>query len=145
MYNIKLRQSTESDRAFVDNLTRRTMRTYVEKTWSRTEDIEHYYSINKFNQQNTKIVQCNDEDIGRITVSHSHGTMLLEAIHIREDFQGKGIGEHLIKQATREAKERQFSLELILLKVNPAIKLYERTGFCVHKEDDNRYYMRMAL
>lgn len=121
------------------------MRAYVESTWSRAEDVEHYYSINRFNQPKTKIIQCNGEDIGRVTVSHLHDKMLLEAIHIYEDFQGKGIGGYLIKRVIREAKERRLSLELILLKANPAIKLYERTGFCVYKEDDNRYYMRMAV
>ena len=144
MPDIKLRQSTERDRDFVNHLTERTMRAYVEATWSRPEDREHYFSINRFDQPKTRIIQCDGEDIGRITVSHLQDRMVLEGVHIDEAFQGRGIGGYLIRHVIDEAKARRLSLELILLKTNPALKLYERTGFRVYREDDNRYYMRLA-
>jgi len=144
MYNIKLRQSTERDRDFVNHLTERTMSAYVEATWSRSDERAHYFSINQFDQAKTRIIQCDGEDVGRMTVSYLHDRMVLEAIHIDEAFQGKGIGGYLVKQVIDEAKARRFPLELILLKTNPALKLYERTGFRVYREDGNRYYMRLA-
>lgn len=142
---ITLRRSIESDRGFVNGLTRRVMRKYVEATWMKTEDREHYYLLNQFDQPVTKIIQCDGEDIGRITVIYSKDRMVLDGIHIVEAFQGKGIGEHLIKRIIDKANERQLPLELILLKENPAKKLYERVGFFVYKEDVDRYYMRMAV
>ena len=144
MHNINLRQSTESDRGFVNHLTERTMSAYVEATWSSLEDRAHYFSMNQFDQAKTRIIQCDGEDVGRITVSYLHDRVVLEAIHIDEVFQGKGIGGYLIKRVIGEAKERRLPLELILLKANPAIRLYERTGFRVYRQDDNRYYMRVA-
>ena len=142
---ITLRRSIESDRGFVNDLTRRAMRKYVEATWIKTEDREHYYSLNQFNQPATKIIQCNGKDIGRITVTYSKDRIVLDGIHIAEAFQGKGIGGHLIKRIIDKADEMQLPLELILLKENPVKKLYERLGFCVYKEDIDRYYMRMAV
>ena len=145
MCEITLRKSTENDRDFVDDLTRRAMREYVESTWNKTEDREHYYVLNQFHQSTTKIIQYNGGNIGHITVTYSKDRIILEGIHIVESFQGKGIGGRLIEQIIYEGNERQLPLELILLKVNPAKRLYERLGFCVYKEDVNRYYMRVAV
>ncbi len=144
MHDIKLRQSTERDRDFVNNLTERTMRAYVETTWNRPEDWAHYFSINQFDQAKTRIIQCDGEDIGRMTVSCRHDRLVLEAIHIDEAFQGKGIGGYLIRQLIDEANARRLPLELILLKTNPALRLYARIGFRVYREDDHRYYMRVV-
>ncbi len=143
MCNITLRRSAEGDRKFVNALTRRTMRECVESTWSNVEDREHYYRINQFNQEKTRIIQCNGKDIGRITVTYSSDRIILEGIHIVENFQGKGIGGRLIKRIIDEANERKNRLELILLKTNPARQLYERVGFYVYREDDDRYYMKI--
>ncbi len=142
MYKIRLRKSTENDRDFVNKLTRSTMRAYVESTWHRIEDVENYYFINRFNQLTTLIIQCNNEDIGRLTVTYSNDRVILDDIHIVKPFQGKGIGGKLIRQIIREAKKRQQPVELILLKTNPVKQLYERIGFHIYKQDVNRYYMR---
>lgn len=145
MHSITLRKSTQDDRDFVDGLTRRTMSRYVTATWSKTEEIEHYYALNAFKPSNTRIIQYDGEDVGRITVSYSNTRITLEGIHIVEAFQGKGIGGHLIRQIIRESDEKALLIQLILLKTNPARQLYERIGFFVYEEDENRYYMRMAV
>jgi len=44
-----------------------------------------------------------------------------------------------------QTNERHTPLELVLLKVNPARRLYDRLGFRAYKEDANRYYMRVAV
>lgn len=142
---ITLRKTTESDRDFVNGLTRRVMRKHVEATWMNTEAREHYYLRNRFNQPATKIIQCDGEDIGRITVIYSKNRVVLDGIHIVEEFQGKGIGGHLIKQLIDKANNMELPLELVLLKENPVRKLYERVGFFVYKEDIDRYYMRITV
>ncbi len=145
MYGIRLRASTKADKDFVNNLTRDTMRKYVELTWDKVEDREHYYFLNQFDRLKTSIIQYKGEDIGRMTVAYLSDRVILEDIHIVECFQGKGIGGSLVKQVIHKAKEKQLLLELILLKTNPVKRLYERAGFRTYREDDYRYYMKITV
>ncbi len=145
MCEITLRESTERDADFVNALTRRVMQKYVDATWKTSEDRERYYLHNGFDQPATRIIQCNGEDAGRMTVTYSVDRIILEGIHIAEGFQGRGAGGRLLEQLIDEAKRMRLPLELMLLKVNPAKNLYERAGFHVYREDVNRFYMRLAV
>ncbi len=140
---ITLRKSTANDSDFVNYLTRRVMKEYVDATWNGSEEKERYYSLNKCNPSTTRIIQCGGEDIGRVTVTYSTDCITLEGIHISETFQGKGIGSRLVKQIIDEATDMRLPLELILLKANPVKELYERIGFHTYKEDVYRFYMRL--
>jgi len=141
---IQLRTATGSDEDFVNTLTRRVMRKYVESTWKHSEDQKRYYALNCFKQATTKIIQCNGKDIGRMTVRNATNRIILDGIHLTEAFQGQGIGRYLIKQLIDDAAARQLPLELILLKSNPVITLYEHLGFHTYKADKNRFYMRIV-
>jgi len=123
-------------------LTRCVMKKYVDATWSSNQDRERYYLKNQFRQEKTQIIQYNETNIGRITTSHLADRTIIEGIHIIEDFQGKGIGTHLIAQCIKNADNKGVVVELILLKNNPAKQLYLRMGFHQYKEDQHRYYMR---
>jgi len=143
---VMLRASSESDVNFVNMLlTRRVMRQYVEITWKSTKGRERYYERNRFQQSKTKIIQCNGIDIGRITTTILSARMVIDGIHIVEDFQGRGIGRQLISQVINNAHKKGMPVELILLKANPVKKLYDRLGFHTYKEDMNRYYMGTAI
>lgn len=55
----------------------------------------------------------------------------LFSIIVRKDMRGKGVGEALLRQLMKHAKEK-FKIEILHLEVyegNPARKLYERLGF----------------
>jgi len=141
--NISLRTATENDNDYVNSLTRRVMQAYVEATWPDTRSREYYYTLNSFHQATTRMIQYNGHDIGRITVRYADNRISLDDIHITEGFQGRGIGSYLITLLIAQAATMQLPLELILLKTNPVLKLYQSTGFYTHKEDQHRYYMRI--
>jgi len=143
--DIQLRAATENDADFVNHLTRRVMQAYVEATWPDTSSREYYYARNSFHQATTRIIQCHAHDIGRITVSYGKDRISLDDIHITKAFQGQGIGRYLIGQLIEQASEQQLPLELILLKSNPVLKLYQSMGFRIYNEDSHRLYMRAAL
>jgi len=145
LQKITLRISSDADCEFVNMLTRSVMKRYVEATWESTKDRECYYVKNKFQQLTTKIIQCNGVDIGRITCTKLADRMILDGIHILEDFQGKGIGKRLISSIIEDARNKGIPVELILLKTNPVKKLYDHLGFHQYNEDINRYYMSTVV
>ena len=117
------------------------MRPYVEATWPSDEEREEYYRLNRFQQNETEIIQVDGEDAGRITITRRPGCIVLEEIHIAPRFQGRGIGQMSIRKVLAEADERRISTELKVLKKNPAQKLYMRLGFVTVREADERLYM----
>ncbi len=138
-----LRASTEDDAEFVNELTRQVMQAYVAKTWPSPGDQEAYFEKNLFVRQPTKIVQLDGKDIGRMTVLWSESSVIIDNIHLLPDYHGLGIGKELINAVIVEAKASGRAVELQVLIVNPAAKLYERIGFEVYRRDGERLYMRL--
>ena len=138
---ISTRPAVASDEEFVNALTRKTMRLYVEATWPSDEEREEYYWLNRFQQNETEIIQVDGEDAGRITITRRPGCIVLEEIHIAPRFQGRGIGQMLIRKVLAEADERRIPTELKVLKKNPAQKLYMQLGFVTVRDADERLYM----
>ena len=140
--DVTLRRATAEDASFVNELTRRVMRPYVEATWERIEEREHYYKINLFQMPTTSIIQLNGTDVGRVSITRNDDLIVIDEIHILSEYQGKGIGSAVFQTVLDEGRKKNLPVELFLLKVNPSKKLYERLGFHVYREDKERFYMK---
>ncbi len=138
-----LRASTPSDAEFVNRLTEKVMGAYVAATWPLLSDQEAYFKKNLFVCQSTRIIQMDGKDIGRLTVVSSESSVTIDNIHLLPEYQGFGIGKELIQSVIRDARSSGKSVELQLLIVNPALKLYERLGFEIYRRDEERLYMRL--
>ena len=84
---ISTRPAVASDEEFVNALTRKTVRPYVQATWPSDEEREKYYWINRFQQNETEIIQVDGEDAGRITITRRPRCIVLEEIHIAPGFR----------------------------------------------------------
>ena len=142
MSELKFRDAIPTDEKFVNDLTRTTMGKYVEATWDFDSKREHYYDINKFQQNGTKIIQLDGFDVGRMTVTRKCDVIILEAIHILPEYQGRGLGRQAIQGLLVEATKKKLPVELVLLKLNPVKRLYDRLGFEMCQEDSERYCMK---
>lgn len=138
---VDLRPSTPGDEVFVNALTRETMRPYVESTWQSDTEREHYYQLNAFKQEHTRIIQLDGIDIGRLSVIRQPDKMVLDEVHIRPQNQGLGIGSFIVTTVVETAMARRIPLYLQVLKANPARNLYQRKGFVSYSEDEQRCYM----
>jgi len=56
--------------------------------------------------------------------------------------QRQGIGTEVMRRLIAEASPTGRAVELAVVKINPALRLYERLGFRVTHEDDHKFYMR---
>lgn len=138
---VSLRAATGSDAGFVNNLTRAAMAAYVNATWNTEAEREAYFQKNLFNLETTLIIQLDEHDIGRISIIYSEEFVYLDNVHLHQDCQGRGIGKALINWVLHQAQCSGRYAKLMVLKTNPARKFYERNGFFVVGDDDERLYM----
>ncbi len=144
---IKFRKATKNDVPFIVSMIAN------DKLGSLREDYkeplpEKYYdafiNIDKDpNQELIVIENTNKEVIGTLQLSfiqyltYQGGIRVqIEAVRIREDLRGKGLGEKLFAWAINKSKERgAHLLQLTTDKKRPeALKFYEKLGFVMSHE-----------
>ncbi len=91
--------------------------------------------------------ECNDTIIGYIAIevhNEPEKFVYLDDISVSEAFRSKGVGSALIKKAESYAVE--INAAYIALHVESsntsALKLYERLGYSVRCNEENRFFMR---
>jgi predicted acetyltransferase len=141
---IVLRSATAEDEKFVDDLLFKTMRDYVEATWPGNPAAHrHYYAVNTFDPLNTRILQVDGKDIGRLSVTLRADCVFIDELHILPEYQRRGIGKQAIGQVFIEAQEKSLPVEATVLKVNrPSLNLFLSMGFEVVAEKDHRLHLR---
>jgi ribosomal protein S18 acetylase RimI-like enzyme len=139
---ISLRPATQEDYEFLWWLHCATMRPYVEKTWGWDEQWQAKYFHDHFDPTTRQVIECDGVPVGCISVERREDCIFLAAIEIAPDYQSRGIGTGLIGDLCNEANGRGVPVELQVLKVNPARRLYERLGFAVIGETETHYMMR---
>jgi GNAT superfamily N-acetyltransferase len=118
------------------------MRPYVEKTWGWDEQWQAQYFRDRFDPATREIIEGDGVPIGCISVERREHCIFFAVIEIAPDHQSRGIGTELIRDLLNEADGRGVPVELQVVKVNPARRLYERLGFAVIGETETHYLMR---
>ncbi len=134
-----LRPATNEDYEFMYTVSKRTMREYVEAIWGwdeRTQRRMHHVSWNPGNYQ---VIVVDGHDAGRLSVDTYDTYLYLNNIQILPEFQGRGLGTRIIQDILTSAGNK--SVKLRVLRGNPAKRLYERLGFKVVRETDERFWM----
>lgn len=154
---IKLRQAEIQDRAFVNDLTFRTMIEPVSEIWPDESDQDIYFDKNSFDAYpNSTLIMTNpsaDEKIGRLTVrfvndpTKKTDLVMLEEIHLEPSWQGRTIATKIIDELKNLVAP--VGIALIVLRKNPAVRLYKKLGFIVRSndglDDPYRYFMECDI
>jgi GNAT superfamily N-acetyltransferase len=77
-----------------------------------------------------RIILLNGHPVGRMLVDRSEAAILLRDIALLRGYRNAGIGSRLIQDLMKEATAAGKSIELHVLASSPAVRLYERLGFC---------------
>jgi len=88
-----------------------------------------------------EIVQYDGRDIGLLKVDRSERSWALIQIQLAPEFQCHGLGAALLRQLLVEATAQGATVQLSVLKANPAQRLYERLGFVVVEEKEHAFAM----
>jgi ribosomal protein S18 acetylase RimI-like enzyme len=140
--NLSFRQATDDDYEYLYRLNEATMRTYAEQTYGPwDETLNRRIFAERFRPATTQILVVDGQDAGMLEVLPTETGIHLANIRVAPEYQGRGIGTRLVSEVLRDAHGRGLSVTLGVLKVNPARRLYERLGFVVVEESEQRYRM----
>ena len=140
-----LRAASRDDEEFLFALHRSAMRDYVEATWGWDEDWQRqHFAATYVPEQHALIVRLDPvpRDIGRISVMRHWRKIFLRDIELLAAERNRGIGTAMIRALLELAKADGRAVELLVLKCNPAQRLYVRLGFTVVADDGARLTMR---
>lgn len=140
--NITLRPANENDAELLWELKSITLKPYIEQTWGWDENFQRRYFREHFSPSNSQIIQCDGKDVGVLTVEDNQLGPILSNIELYPQYQGLGIGTHLISDVIENAAQSGLPISLRVLKINPARQLYLRLGFSVIGETETHYWMR---
>ncbi len=88
-----------------------------------------------------RVVVHHDQRVGRLIVVRAEQAIRLADIALLPEFRRAGLGTLLVQELQAEAAQAGKTLQLQVMKNNPARRLYERLGFCVAGENGTHYAM----
>lgn len=137
-----LRPATDEDYEFMYTVSKRTMREYVEAIWGWDERMQRRMHEVSWNPDHYQVIVVDGQDAGRLSVDAYDTYLYLNNIQILPEFQGRGLGTQIIRDMLTSAGDR--SVKLRVLRGNPAKRLYERLGFKVVRESEERFWMEWS-
>ena len=141
----RLRQATDEDYEFLYNLNVTTLRDAVEAMWGWDEAFQRRHFDSHFDPASRQIIVLAGRDVGVLVVEERPGETFLALIEVAPAYQNQGLGTRVVRDVLARAHGRGRPVTLTVLKTNPrAHRLYERLGFAVYEEREERYLMRAA-
>jgi GNAT superfamily N-acetyltransferase len=91
--------------------------------------------------EEARVIEVDGQSAGLWKLWRREDAWWILQVQLMPEHQGRGIGASLIRGLQAEARESGMPLKLMVLKANPALRLYERLGFVVVGDDDHGYEM----
>ena len=95
-----------------------------------------------FKSERAQVIRADGRDIGWMQVSENGEGLHLDQLHLVEEFRNLGIGTRLIQELLERGRRSGKWVGLNVIRGNPAIRLYQRLGFELIGEDDDKLQMR---
>jgi GNAT superfamily N-acetyltransferase len=93
------------------------------------------------NFDSARIICASGQDIGLFKVVYSPAEVELDQIQLLPAWQKKGIGTKLITMLQHECAAVNLPITLHVLRLNPALALYQRLGFKVTQSGTHSHTM----
>ena len=139
---VSLRQATDADREFAFQVLKAAFGNYVKAVYGWDEQLQREIHQQRFHPSSTWIIKYNDKEIGLFAFDRETDHIRVRQLFLLPDFQGWGIGAHLMKDILKESKQKGIPIRLQVLKVNNRAKVfYERIGFSVTDETETHHKM----
>lgn len=138
---IGFRPIEDDDFDFLWRLHNAALKEYVSQTWRWDENWQRKNFAEEFSKNNGKIIVFENQDAGFFWFKEKPLENLLVSIRLLPEFQNKGIGTQIIKNAIKNSGQ---PTGLQVLKVNPARRLYERLGFQIVGETETHFVMTVT-
>jgi GNAT superfamily N-acetyltransferase len=130
----------DEDRLFA--LHRDSMRDYVDATWGWDESWQRDFFARNYAPGRHALIVRSEALVGRICLTRHWQRLFLRDIELVAAERNRGLGTAIIGAVLELAASERRTVELVVLKCNPAQRLYARLGFAVIADDGARLTMR---
>jgi len=89
-----------------------------------------------------RIITFDSSDVGWLQSKVQDDVLFVAQLFVDGPFQRKGIGTEVMHRLIGESTRLNQGVCLAVVKINPALRLYERLGFQITHEDDRKFYMK---
>jgi ribosomal protein S18 acetylase RimI-like enzyme len=89
----------------------------------------------RYPQADFKIIMRDDQAVGRLYVRRDEDRIHILDITVLPDYRNAGIGSALISDLLAEAAQTSKSVGIYVEDFNPSLRLFERLGFSVSRQD----------
>ena len=141
---IALRSAQSADVPFLLQLRHQTMDRHLAASAVEMSEEEHLRRV-LLRFECAQIILVDGKPSGLLKVARDEKSWHLIQIQVVPHLQGSGLGSRLLREIAAEARDAGASVELDVLKVNPARSLYERLGFVVTAENSHSFDMRLTI
>jgi len=139
---VSLQPATDADREFAFQVLKAAFGKYVKEVYGWDEELQRQIHRQRFRPSSTWIIKYKDKEIGLLAFDRETDHIRVRQVFLLPEYQGWGIGVHLMKDILKESKQKGIPVKLQVLKVNNRAKVfYERIGFSVIGETETHYKM----
>lgn len=138
---VSLRTACDEDRVFAEMLYLQTMLPLLTALGLGDEGRLRIRFLHGYKPACSRFAQVDGVDIGWIQISTGSAGLHLDQLHLAVGWRGRGIGGQLLAALLARAAAARSSVALDVIRGNPAIRLYERLGFRVAGEDEEKFQM----
>jgi ribosomal protein S18 acetylase RimI-like enzyme len=140
--DVHLRAYQAQDFDFARQLYFETMRWAIERLFGWGHAHQEASFADWFVPAEVSIIVAGGVDVGWIQQREEAGAIFLGSIYVKPAMQRKGIGTRVVQMVLELGRQRSQPITLAVMKINPAVELYQRLGFQITHEDEHKLYMR---
>ena len=136
------RAARAQDKELVRGWHRASMGPHVTATWGWDDELQRSYFESRFDPERLEIVEQNGVPVGYLALRQESDRFILDELVLAPEHHNRGLGSRVMEEILSLADERGLAVELRVLRVNPARRLYERLGFELLDSSDTHHRMR---
>jgi GNAT superfamily N-acetyltransferase len=143
--NIGLRTASDRDVTFARDVYFETMRWIIERLfgWDPAREDKNFAQF--FRLDEVRIITADEQDVGWIQEQVDDTTINLGSFYVMPMMQRRGIGTQVLQMLLARARNQSKVITLAVVKINPALRFYEKHGFRITHEDQHKFYLRADL
>jgi len=140
--NIGLRTASDRDLTFARDVYFETMRWIIERLygWDLAREGKNFAQFFKLDE--VRIITADEQDVGWIQEQVEDTTINLGSFYVMPIMQRRGIGTQVLQMLLARARNQSKAITLAVVKINPALRFYEKHGFRITHEDRHKFYLR---